>query len=124
MSTSALRVLGVRAARTPGWVRPSQLVLGVAAGGAVWRRGGWAAVPLAGIGVRLLAGIVSVQQRGEALITEMQSEIERVRTRVQGCGASASLAHCWHRGSSRASGALAPQPPYRRFILWNRDVGR
>lgn len=54
MSTSALRVLGVHTARTPGWVRPAQLVIGFAAGGAAWRRGSWAAVPLAGIGVRLL----------------------------------------------------------------------
>jgi hypothetical protein len=51
---SSLRALGVSSARTPGWDRPAQLVLGLVAGAAAIRRGRWVAVLLAGIAVRLL----------------------------------------------------------------------
>ena len=52
--TSVLRALGVGAATTPDWVRPVQLVGGVAAVGVLvlWRR--WPAAVLAGVGWRLL----------------------------------------------------------------------
>ena len=52
--SSALRVLGVMAARTPWWDRSAQLALGVAGGClAVWR-GRWQAVVLVAIAARIL----------------------------------------------------------------------
>jgi hypothetical protein len=52
--SSALRALGVSAAGTPSWDRPAQLVLGCVLGAAAILRGRWVAVPLLGIGARLL----------------------------------------------------------------------
>ncbi|HUY44882.1 MAG TPA: glycosyltransferase family 87 protein [Streptosporangiaceae bacterium] len=52
--SSALRVLGISAARTPSWDRAAQLALGVAGGGlAVWR-GRWQAALLVAIAARIL----------------------------------------------------------------------
>jgi hypothetical protein len=53
-SDSALRILGVHAARTPGWCRPAQLLGGVAVAALAVRRGRWPAVLLAAVAVRLL----------------------------------------------------------------------
>jgi hypothetical protein len=53
-SDSALRVLGVHAARTPGWCRPAQLLCGVTMAALAVRRGRWPAVVLASVAVRLL----------------------------------------------------------------------
>jgi hypothetical protein len=50
---SGLRALGLLDATTPGWLRPVQLGLGVAAAIVAARRSGPAMVPLAGIAVRL-----------------------------------------------------------------------
>lgn len=50
---SALRRLGVTAARTPRWDRMAQLVIGTVGAALVARRHNWAAVPLVGIAVRL-----------------------------------------------------------------------
>ncbi|MGW7004892.1 hypothetical protein ACWGCW_19290 [Streptomyces sp. NPDC054933] len=52
--SSALRALGVSTAGTPSWDRPAQLVLGCVLGAAAILRGRWVAVPLLGIGARLL----------------------------------------------------------------------
>ncbi|MGW5475125.1 hypothetical protein [Streptomyces sp. NPDC004008] len=52
--SSALRALGVSAVGTPSWDRPAQLVLGCVLGAAAILRGRWVAVPLLGIGARLL----------------------------------------------------------------------
>jgi hypothetical protein len=52
--TSALRRLGFRNARTPRWDRLAQFVVGVACGTVAVARRRWAAVLLAGVGVRLL----------------------------------------------------------------------
>ena len=52
--SSALRVLGVMAARTPWWDRSAQLLLGVAGGAvAIWR-GRWPAVLLVALAVRIM----------------------------------------------------------------------
>ncbi len=51
---SALRFLGVHAARTPGWCRPAQLLGGVTVAALAVRRGRWPAVILASVAVRLL----------------------------------------------------------------------
>jgi hypothetical protein len=51
---SSLRALGVGSARTPGWDRTAQLLLGLVVGAAAVVRRRWAAVLLAGIAVRLL----------------------------------------------------------------------
>ena len=53
-SDSALRVLGVHDARTPGWCRPAQLLGGVTVAALAVRRGRWPAVVLASVAVRLL----------------------------------------------------------------------
>ncbi|MEU1629603.1 hypothetical protein ABZ746_30730 [Streptomyces sp. NPDC020096] len=52
--SSALRALGVSTTGTPSWDRPAQLVLGCVLGAAAILRGRWVAVPLLGIGARLL----------------------------------------------------------------------
>ncbi len=52
--SSALRALGVSAARTPAWDRPAQLALGAAAGWLAVRRGRWQAVVLLVIATRML----------------------------------------------------------------------
>jgi hypothetical protein len=53
MRSSALRALGVTAARTPAWDRPAQVLLGWALSAvAVWRRR-WPAVILLGVGARI-----------------------------------------------------------------------
>jgi hypothetical protein len=53
MRDSALRALGVTAARTPAWDRPAQVLLGWALSAvAVWRRR-WPAVILLGVGARI-----------------------------------------------------------------------
>ena len=52
--SSALRVLGVTAARTPWWDRSAQLLLGVAGGAvAIWR-GRWPAVLLVALAARIM----------------------------------------------------------------------
>lgn len=48
---SALRVLGVDGA-TPSWVRPAQVLLGIAVGLLAVRRGRWAAAVVGAVGVR------------------------------------------------------------------------
>ncbi len=53
-ASSTLHVFGVHAARTPGWDRPAQALLGVAVATAVVYRGHWPAVLLAAIAARLL----------------------------------------------------------------------
>src|SRR5207247_2472904 len=50
---STLRALGFRAAATPGWDRPVQLVGGFLVAAWVVRRGRWAAAPAAAVAVRL-----------------------------------------------------------------------
>ena len=52
--SSALRVLGVGAARTPWWDRPAQLALGLAGGWLAVRRGRWPAVILVAVCARIL----------------------------------------------------------------------
>lgn len=51
---SALRALGVPSASTPVWDRPAQLILGVAAGTAVVRRGRWPLILLTAVAARIL----------------------------------------------------------------------
>ncbi|MCP4249794.1 MAG: hypothetical protein GY778_22350, partial [bacterium] len=53
-ASSSLRVLGVSAATTPGWVRPIQLLGGTALAAALVWRGRWTAVVMAGVAFRLL----------------------------------------------------------------------
>ena len=53
LPTSALRALGVSAARTPSWDRPAQLLLGWALGAAAVARRHWPAVILLGVGARI-----------------------------------------------------------------------
>jgi len=53
-ASSSLRVLGVSAAATPEWVRPLQLIGGVAIAAALVWRGRWTAVVMAGVAFRLL----------------------------------------------------------------------
>jgi len=53
MPGSALRVLGVRAPRTPWWDRSAQLLLGWALAAASVARGRWPAVILLGVGARI-----------------------------------------------------------------------
>lgn len=70
-SSSALRVLGVDAARTPWWDRPAQLALGTAGGCvAVWRRR-WPAVILLAVSARILLdpGVYSYYTSGALLGT-------------------------------------------------------
>ena len=52
--SSALRVLGVTAPRTPWWDRSAQLALGIAGGCWAVRRGRWQAVPLIAMSTRIL----------------------------------------------------------------------
>lgn len=52
--SSALRALGVSTAGTPSWDRPAQLAVGCALGAAAVLRRRWAAVPLLGVGARIL----------------------------------------------------------------------
>jgi hypothetical protein len=52
--SSSLRVLGVTAATTPAWVRPAQLIGGIALATALVWRGRWSAVVMAGVAFRLL----------------------------------------------------------------------
>lgn len=69
--SSALRVLGVNAARTPWWDRPAQLSLGLAGGClAVWRRR-WPAVILLAVSARILLdpGVYSYYTSGALLGT-------------------------------------------------------
>lgn len=69
--SSALRVLGVNAARTPWWDRPAQLALGMAGGClAVWRRR-WPAVILLAVSARILLdpGVYSYYTSGALLGT-------------------------------------------------------
>lgn len=69
--SSALRVLGVNAARTPWWDRPAQLALGAAGGClAVWRRR-WPAVILLAVSARILLdpGVYSYYTSGALLGT-------------------------------------------------------
>jgi hypothetical protein len=51
---SGLRALGLTASATPPWVRPAQLLGGLAVSSAVVLRGAWPAAPAAGVAVRLL----------------------------------------------------------------------
>jgi hypothetical protein len=51
---SGLRALGLTASATPPWVRPAQLLGGLAVTSAVVLRGAWPAAPAAGVAVRLL----------------------------------------------------------------------
>jgi hypothetical protein len=51
---SALRVLGVRDARTPPWDRPAQAVLGLAVGLLALYRGRWPAVVLLAVAARIV----------------------------------------------------------------------
>jgi hypothetical protein len=51
---SALRVIGVDAARTPSWDRPAQVVLGLILGVLALRRGRWAAVILVAVAARVV----------------------------------------------------------------------
>jgi hypothetical protein len=52
--TSALTLVGVVVNEpAPGWIRPAQLLIGVALAGVYVVRGRWAAVPLVGIAVRI-----------------------------------------------------------------------
>ncbi len=50
---SALRVLGVASAQTPGWDRPAQIAIGCVLGAAAIWRGRWPAVILLGVGARI-----------------------------------------------------------------------
>lgn len=52
--TSALRVFGVTASRTPSWDRPLQFLLGLAAAALLVRLDRWWAVPMSALGIRLL----------------------------------------------------------------------
>lgn len=52
--SSALRALGVTDPVTPGWVRPAQLIGGVAVAAWLALRGRWAGVVMAAVAVRLL----------------------------------------------------------------------
>ncbi|MEZ0069463.1 hypothetical protein ABIA32_005507 [Streptacidiphilus sp. MAP12-20] len=52
--SSALRALGVSTSGTPSWDRPAQLLLGCALGAAAILRRRWTAVPLLGVGARIL----------------------------------------------------------------------
>jgi hypothetical protein len=51
---SALRVIGVDAARTPSWDRPAQVALGLTLGVLALRRGRWAAVILMAVAARVV----------------------------------------------------------------------
>jgi hypothetical protein len=53
-ATSALRVLGVDEPETPDWVRPAQLLGGLAVTWLLVARGRWLSVVMAGVAVRLL----------------------------------------------------------------------
>jgi hypothetical protein len=53
-ASSALRALGVAGARTPDWVRPAQLLGGLAVVGLLVLAGRWPAALMAGVAVRLL----------------------------------------------------------------------
>jgi hypothetical protein len=52
--SSSLRVLGVHGAMTPSWDRPVQLLLAVALGLVLMRRGRWSAVVVVAVAVRIL----------------------------------------------------------------------
>jgi hypothetical protein len=52
--TSALRVFGVAAARTPSWDRPAQVLLGLGAAALLVRWDRWWAIPMSSLGIRLL----------------------------------------------------------------------
>jgi hypothetical protein len=51
---SAVYSLGVHAGQVPGWLRPLQVLVALAAGVVAVRRGRWLAVPLAAIAARLM----------------------------------------------------------------------
>lgn len=53
-ATSALRALGVTSATTPEWVRPTQLLAGLAVVGLLVLAGRWPAALMAGVAVRLV----------------------------------------------------------------------
>ena len=69
--SSALRVLGVMAPRTPWWDRSAQLALGVAAGCVAVRRGRWQAVVLVAVAARIMLdpGVYAYYTAGAVLGT-------------------------------------------------------
>ena len=69
--SSALRVLGVMAPRTPGWDRSAQLALGIAAGCVAVRRGRWQAVVLVAVAARIMLdpGVYAYYTAGAVLGT-------------------------------------------------------
>ena len=90
--SSALRVLGVMAARTPWWDRSAQLLLGVAGGAvAIWR-GRWPAVLLVALAVRIMLdpGVYAYYTSGALLGTIV---VDLVVTRWRLPWATATAAH-------------------------------
>ena len=69
--SSALRVLGVMAPRTPWWDRSAQLALGVTAGCVAVRRGRWQAVVLVAVAARIMLdpGVYAYYTAGAVLGT-------------------------------------------------------
>ncbi len=52
-ASSGLRALGIHTLMTPHWLRPAQILLGLAVGGLAIARGRWAAALLVAVGTRL-----------------------------------------------------------------------
>jgi len=90
--SSALRVLGVMAARTPWWDRSAQLLLGAAGGAvAIWR-GRWPAVLLVALAVRMMLdpGVYAYYTSG-ALLGTIVVDLVVTRWRLPWATATAAI---------------------------------
>lgn len=90
--SSALRVLGVMAARTPWWDRSAQLLLGMAGGAVAIRRGRWPAVLLVAVAARIMLdpGVYAYYTSG-ALLGTIVVDLVVTRWRLPWATATAAV---------------------------------